>query len=172
MKVAAVLPLSLPNPAMGLPPVSLPSLPISGLAPLPVVPCSAMQPPAIVGGSVQMQMPQQVLAGPPSVGPAAFLDPSQTPPPRPNQALTLPPASAHLRPVVPAVAAAAQLPADARVGLSQLPQQGHPVAFQRQQPQPQKQVIGTLKSAVPASDGGWHSMVTPSVQDSSTIKLM
>lgn len=43
--VTPVRPLSLPNPAMELPPVSLPSLPDSGLAPLPVMRSAALQPP-------------------------------------------------------------------------------------------------------------------------------
>lgn len=135
--VAPVLPLSLPNPAMGLPPVSLPCLPSSGLAPLPMMHCSAMQqPPATNRGSLQMQMPQQAPLRPPGGGPAAFPDPSQIPPPRPIQALTLPPASAHLLPAAPAAAAAAgpaPLPADVMSGLAQPPLQGHPVAFQPQQ---------------------------------------
>ncbi len=43
--VAPVRPLSLPNPGMELPPVSLPSLPDSGLAPLPAMRSAAPQPP-------------------------------------------------------------------------------------------------------------------------------
>lgn len=142
--VAAVPPLSLPSPTMDLPPVSLPSLQSSGLAPLPQKAGGAQcQPSApFAGEPMQMQLPQMpgALGGGPLGPPVGVpLQPAAGPPlpplPQPIQALTLPPNAMQLPPAV--APGPAQVPAGAdTLGRAPPPLHGRPVAFQPVQQEP------------------------------------